>query len=205
MLWAGDRTNTNVETQSNPNTLLKHTQQRGVLSPSSSSVLFAPWTAGVSDSVRSQAPKVVSKPIKSHAPCGKLTAAPNHLSINNLTIKVQTSTNPQMHRLKETKNYSSNKGNQELQFPTQYTVALDGSNLILNIAIKFHRGYLTRQPIAKVRVQKWHMMNVMNTSQALALQIQMIGSFAKAFSSYKGYTDMIVQMMTAFQQWITNQ
>ena len=38
-----------------------------------------------------------------------------------------------------------------------YMVALDDSNFKLKFTIKFHGGYLTRQPIAKVRAQKRHM------------------------------------------------
>ena len=82
-----------------------------------------------------------------------------------------------------------NKGNQELQFPTRYTVTLDGSNLILELTIKFYRRHLSSQPIAKIRAQKRHMKDVMNAIQTLALQIHTIGSFTDALGNQRVYSN----------------
>ena len=80
----------------------------------------------------------------------------------------------------------------------QYTVALDSSNFIVKFTIKLHRGCLTKQPITKVRAQKWQIKNVMNTVQAFALEIQSIGSFANALGNHKASIVMVAQMMAAF-------
>ena len=83
-------------------------------------------------------------------------------------------------------------------------VTLDGGHLILELTIKFYRGHLSSQPIAKVRAQERHMLYIMNAIQTLALQIHTIGSFTDALGNHKGSAVTVAQVTAALQRQVAS-
>ena len=83
-------------------------------------------------------------------------------------------------------------------------VTLDGGNLILELNIKFYRGHLSSQPIAKVRAQKRHVKYIINAILTLALQIHTIGSFTDALRNHKGSAVAVAQVTAALQRQVAS-